>query len=199
MNRNYAACSRSLEEKNSDALILRICGNFVIVFLWNAWLAQEQLRLLLVQLCNFCRWRKSPCFVADELVDASSLFCSLQAMRPGSGLFGLRFQNLFQTCSRQCWQLLSERLRCSELKTEWCWLWLARYLTVMAFIVGKQWEPRNLISAKFGKYWIFGKTLHRLKQDQGHLGMSDPLKLDFYQSTTNKPHTIPYHTIPNDE
>ena len=154
MNKNYAACSRSLVEKNSDALILRICDNFAIESLGNAWLAQEQLRLLLVQLCNFCRWRGCPCFVADELVDASSLFCSLQAMLPGSGLFGLRFQNLFQTCSRRRWQLLSMRLRCSELKTEWCWWWLARYLMVVAFIVGKRGNL-GLWSEKYTKVWSF--------------------------------------------
>ena len=40
----------------------------------------------------------------------------------------------------------------------------------------------------FAKILKIQKILVRIKLDQGHLGISDPSKLDFYQSTTNKIH-----------
>ena len=116
--------------------------------LGNPWSVPVQQRQL-AQLCLYCVWWRSPCSVevgdcyfcqwwvsqssvSDEVGDVFVPSCLSQVMLPRSNLYGLPKPKLLQRCARWCLQPLSEQLRCSELKMEWCWLWWKRHWLELA-------------------------------------------------------------------
>ena len=80
-----------------------------------------------VENCYFCQWWSSQIFVWDEFGDVSLLPCLSEVMLPTTKFYSSTkhpSETLLQACLRWCVQLLWERSRCSDLKMEWCWLWL---------------------------------------------------------------------------